>query len=209
MSEQLIARQSSVFEFMNEDSGSNFFRLDHSTALVGSMLQSFTSQDYLHTAVNDRFKRKVAWHRALPFKFADTVDTNCLFSASALSFAQKLAAAPEILQCINVCRQRMWCPSSAACRLQQQSESCFMSALVLHTVFVAHPLFTFCGVIADAVPRLLSWLQRPILVTISSSNVHQIVTIQPQSLDTWAFPSLPLELHTLVRTHRIISVKRF
>jgi len=209
MSEQLVARQASVFEFMNEDSGLNFFRLDHSTALLSSMLQSFTSQDYLHMAVTDKFKRRVTWHRALPFKFADTVDTNCLFSASALSFAQKLAASPEIMQCINVCRQRMWCPSSAACRLQQQSESCFMSALVLHTVFVAHPLFTFCGVIADAVPRLLSWLQRPILVTNSSSNVHQIVTIQPQSLDTWAFPCLPLELHTLVSRHRILSVKLF
>jgi len=198
-SELLRDRLSSTFEFMNEDKGGQFFDLDNSAALVTSLLRCFTIQNFMQAAVTDKFKRRVTWHRAMPFNFASDVDTSGFCLVSGLVFAQKLDLGPEIKLCINYCRKRSWCPSSSSCRLQQQNESCFMSALALHTVCIAHPLFTFCAAGADAVPRLLSWLHNTILLTVSNTNQKQMVTIQPQSLDTWIFPAFPLEVHTLVR----------
>lgn len=183
---------------MNEDKGGQLFRLDSSSSALNSVLQCFTSQDYLHVAVTDKFKRRVTWHRSMPFNFVDAIDMNSLLFVSGIFFAQKLNVAPDIKQCIDFCRTQSWCPSSPTFRVQQQSESCFMSALMLHTICVAHPLFTFCGVVADAISRLLCWMQRPILLSIASGDRKHVVSIQPQSLDTWTFPALPLELHTLV-----------
>ena len=196
--ELLKDRQFSIFEFMNEDQGGQRFCLNSSTSVLSGVLQCFTSQDYMHAAVTDKFKRRVTWHRSMPFNFADTVDTNGLYLTSGMFYAQKLETAPEIKQCIDHCRKLSWCPSSSSCRVQQQSESCFMSALLLHTICVSHPLFTFCGITADAVPRLLGWMQRPILLATTVANPKHVVSIQPQSLDTWVSPALPLELHTLV-----------
>ncbi len=199
VSELLRDRLSSTFEFMNEDKGGQFFHLDNSVALVTSLLRCFTIQNFMQAAVTDKFKRRVTWHRAMPFSFASDVDSSGFCLVSGLVFAQKLDVGPEIKSCINYCRTRSWCPSSTSCRLQQQNESCFMSALALHTVCLAHPLFIFCAAGADAVPRLLSWLHNMILLTVSSTNQKQMVTIQPQSLGTWIFPAFPLEVHTLVR----------
>ena len=204
VSELLRDRQASLFGFMNQDQGHDLFWLDGATTILGSVLQCFTSQDYLHAAATDKFKRRVTWHRALPFDFVDAVDRNSLFLISGLFFAQKLAAAADVVQCIDFCRKRLWCPSSAACCQQQQRESCFMSSLLLHAMCVAHPLFTFCGAVADAVQRLLGWLQRPILLTVNPANPKQIVTVQPQSLDTWPSPAIPLEAHTLV--HQFLNI---
>jgi len=161
-------------------------------------ISSLLLQGVLHAAVTDKFKRRVTWHRALPFDFAAAVDRNRLFLISGLFYSQQLAAASEVVEVIDYVRGQLWCPSSGACCVQQQGESCFMSALLLHAVCVAHPLFTFCGAVADAVQRLLGWMQRPILLTVDPSNPLQIVTIQPQSLDTWPSPAIPLEAHTLV-----------
>ncbi len=196
--ELLRDRMSSIFEFMNEDKGGRLFGLEHSTSILTRVLQCFTIQDHMHAAVTDKFKRRVIWHRSNPFEFPGNVDTNGFFFISGMLFAQKLQAAPEIKQCIEFCRKKSWCPSSISFRLQQQNESCFMSALLLHTACVAHPLFTFSAVIADAVPKLLTWLQRTILLTASIANPTHMVTIQPQSQDTWVSPALPLEVHTLV-----------
>ena len=193
-------RMSSLFEFMNEDKGDRFFCLEDSTSILARVLQCFTIQDHMHAAVTDKFKRRVNWHRSIPFEFPENVDTNGFFFISGMLFAQKIQTAPEIKQCIEYCRKKSWCPSSISSRLQQQNESCFMSALLLHTACVAHPLFTFSAVIADAVPKLLTWLQRTILLTASIANPTNMVTIQPQSLDTWVSPALPLEVQTLVHT---------
>lgn len=205
ISELLKERLSSVFEFMNEDRGGQFFCLDDSTAFITSLLQCFAVQNYMHAAVSDKFKRRVTWHRSIPFNFADSEDTNSFLVISGMLFAQKLNAAPEIKQCIDYCRKRSWCPSSSQCRLQQQRESCFLSALLLHTVCIAHPLFTFCAVVADAVPRLLSWLHCTILLTAASTNPKQMVVFQPQSLATWIFAAFPLEVYTLVFTNYVHS----
>jgi hypothetical protein len=188
----------SLFEFMNEDRGHQFFHLKNASAAICSILQCFTTQGFLHSAVSDKFKRRVTWHRAKPIDLTVSWWRDEMLLVSGLAFVQRIDAAPEIKQCINFCRQHAWCPSSAASCQQQRSESCYMSALLLHSVCSSHPLFTFCGVIADAVPRLLSWLQRPILLTCSPSNSKKTVTTQPQSLDTWQFPAVPLEFHTLV-----------
>jgi hypothetical protein len=206
ISETLQDRQRSVFEFMNEDCGGNVFRLDSASSVLGGVLRCFSSQDYMHVAVSDKFKRRVTWHRALPFTFTDVVVTNNLLFTSGVFFAHELKVAPEIKRCIDLCRKQSWCPSSASCRAQQQSEGCFMSALVLHTICAAHPLFTFCGVMADAVSRLLGWMQRPVLLTAASPDSKHVESFQPQSLDSWTLPAIPLEMHTLVSSNSLSPI---